>query len=228
MPWIDPVDRFAKPPRLPPVAEPQNQWDGEIPVGDGDAAELEGVSIDGGAIDSTTYPSLELVDCSLTGVTFQGGGNSHVDLIDCVLTDCDLSRLRLGSTRGSRLVGCKLAGTDFSASTVRNVRFERCTLRYTNFRMSTLQRVIFVDCQLDETDLFEAQLEDVDFDACQLNEVNVDRVEFTRVDLRGVTSLGLTGITNLRGCLIGDSQVLQLAYTFALMADASIERPETD
>lgn len=149
-------------------------------------------------------------------------------MIDTVLADCDLSRLRLGSTRGSRLIGCKLTGTDFSAGAVRNTIFERCTMQYANFRMSTLERVVFRDCQLDESDLFEARLEDIDFDGCRLDKVNVDRVEFSRVDLRGVSSLGLTGITNLRGCLIGDSQVLQLAYTFALTANASIERPEPD
>lgn len=222
MPWIEPVDRFAAEPRLPKRPPRTSPWDGEVE--DGTRARLDTVAIDAQAIDASPYGALELLDCALTGVTLKTSDRSTVRLVDCVLENCDLSQATVEELRGCRFVGCKFAGTDFSNAVVRDCAFERCALQYANLRVSTLERVSFVDCRFDDVDAQEARLTDVTMAATALQELNVDRMRCERLDLRGAASLGLTGVTSLRGCLLGDAEVQQLAYTLALAADAMIER----
>ncbi len=190
-------------------------------------ARLDTVSISGGTLDTGEYPELELLDCELTGVLLTTSNTSRLDIVDSVLTDCDLSRVRLGPMRGARLVGCKLAGTDFCADKLRDSLLERCTLQYANLRMTTIERVGFCDCVLDDTDFYEAALDNVTFDGSELKQVNLDRTRFERVDLRRAISVDLIGGPQLSGCLISEAQVQELAYTLALAAGATIERSAT-
>jgi uncharacterized protein YjbI with pentapeptide repeats len=223
MPWIDPIEDYAAPPRLPKQAGGIEAWDGTYEGGDG-IWRLEGVAIDGATVTVEAGDLIELFDVSLSQVRLETDGSGRLDIIDCVLTDCDLSRASIGTLRGSRLIGCKLAGTDMAERTIRDCAFERCTLTYANLRMTTLVRVSIADCRLDETDLSGANLEDVTFAGSELIAVSTDRSRFERVDLRGTHGLDLTTPANLGGCLIDDTQVLELAYRLALLAGATIER----
>ena len=221
MPWIDPIDDYAAPPRLPRRGATPEAWDGVYEGEDG-IGRIEGAAVDGDTI-VAERGLVELLDVVATGGVIETDGGS-VDLIDSTLTDCDLSRATIGTVRGTRFVGCKFSGTDLSERTVRDSVFERCTMQYTHLRMATLQRVAFDDCRLDDVDFSESRLEDVTFAASRLVDVNTERCRFERVDLRGTAELDLSSPTNLRGCLIDDAQVLQLAYRLALLAGATIER----
>lgn len=225
MPWIDPLDEFAAPPRLPRSTPRRVAWTGTYDGEDGllriesATVGLETLSDDGCII--------EVLDVHASGTTFDTGEGGRFDIVDSTLEDCDLSRASLGTIRGSQLVGCKLTGAGLSGRTVRDTRFERCVLRYTDFRRATLQRVSFDDCQLVDCDMFEATLEDATFAGSGIEALNNDRLRAERVDLRSVTGLELEDPGNLRGCLVGDRQVIELSYALALRAGAAIER-DTD
>jgi uncharacterized protein YjbI with pentapeptide repeats len=223
MPWIDPIEDYAAPPRLSRQVGGIETWDGTYDGDDG-ILRLEGVAIDRATVTAEAGDLVELLNVSLSQARLETDGSGRLDIIDCVLTDCDLSRASIGTLRGSRLIGCKLAGTDMAERTIRDCMFERCTLTYANLRMTTFVRVSMTNCRLDETDISGANLEDVTFAGSELIAVNTDRCRFERVDLRWTNGLDLTTPTNLGGCLIDDTQVLELAYRLALLAGATIER----
>lgn len=226
MPWIDPVDEFAKPPRTQAAATVAEPWDGAIDTDD-DEVRLDGVEIGSGAV-TASGQVLELVGCVIAGATLETDDGGRIDLVNSTLTDCDLSRAKIGTIRCCRLIGCKLSGTDLAERAIRDADLERCVLRYTNLRRARLERVAVTDCVLNECDLFEAVLEDCTFRGSEIHDMATERTRFDRVDLRGVSHLGLSDPTNLRGCLIDDRHVVQLAYPLAFRAGATIERDPDD
>jgi uncharacterized protein YjbI with pentapeptide repeats len=185
---------------------------------------VESVTIDGTSVEAHDHGTVELLDCELSGATLTTGGSSRFDIVDSILTGCDLSRARIETVRGARLVDCKLAGTDLSQSTLRDACFERCSLSYTNLRMSTLERVAFESCRFEDTDFYSSALQDVSIAGSTLQSVIIDAARFQRVDLRDAAALDLVGIGDLVGCLLTDVQAHQLAIHLALQAGASVER----
>ena len=225
MPWIDPVDEFATPPRVASGPLQPEPWDGAF-ESVYDVDRVESVTIDHAAIDATGHGTVELLDCELSGATLETDGSSRFVIVDSMLAGCDLSRARIETVRGSSLVDCKLAGADLSEGSIRDTRFERCSFSYTNLRMSTLERVAFDSCRFEEADLYRADLEDVALDRTELRSVIIDAARFERVDLRGASTLDLEGVGGLGGCLLTDGQAHQLAIHRALAAGASVERDE--
>ncbi len=224
MPLVDVAEPHARPPRIPAV-RPGAVWDGTLDLDRG-WAELVGVEAAGTELDLSGCEELEIADSLVTGLAFRGGAGTTIELRNTVLTDCDLSQVRLGAGHGVRLVGCKLAGTDLSAAGLTDVEFERCTLLATNLRMARLARVAFDGCVLEQVDAFDVSAEDVSFDGSRLVEVSVDRLSADRVDLRGASELGLTAIGRLDGCLLAVHQLPALAPALALALGIDLERPE--
>lgn len=224
MPWIEVVEPHAKPPRLKPVGLP-GRWSGRVLVEDG-LVELTGVAVDRTqALDLAGATEVEIGQCTVVGQSLASDTAPSLECQDTVLEDCDLSRLTIRALRRSRLVGCKLTGTDLSTATVSDVVFERCQLQYTNLRMAKLKRVQFVDCVLHEVDGFELEATDLSFPGSTLQEFNLDRLVATRVDLRDAAELDLTGIGRLDGCLAAEVQLPTLAYAMAAAAGLNIEKP---
>lgn len=226
MPLVDVAEPHARPPR-PPSVKAGLAWSGTLDLDRG-WAELVGVEATAAELNLALCEELEIVDSLLTGVAFVADGATEIEIRNSVLTDCDLSQVRLASLHGSRLVGCKLTGTDLSGAGVTDVELERCSLRYTNLRMARLSRVALVDCALDQVDAYEVVAEDVGFDRSRLVDVNVDRLAATRVDLRGAAELGLTAIGRLDGCLVSEHQLPALAPALALALGVDLERPPPD
>lgn len=91
-----------------------------------------------------------------------------------------------------------------------------------------MERIAFVDTVCRDVDLFESKLSDVSFDGCELANLNLDRATFERVDLRHATSIELTAIGNLAGCLITPIQAHSMALDLANALGLGIERdPDT-
>ena len=225
MPWIEVDEPHAKPPRLKPGRSP-GPWSGEV-MADAGLVELTGVTVARGQIlELAECSELEIVQSLLVGQALVADDGLTIEAQDTVLEECDLSRVTIRALRRSRLIGCKLTGTDLSTATVSDVVFERCQLHYTNLRMAKLKRVEFTGCTLHEVDGFELSATDVGFPGSELREFNLDRLQATRVDLREATELGLTGISRLDGCLAAEMQLPALAYAMAAAAGLNIEKPD--
>lgn len=223
VPWIDPIDQYAKPPRLGDLPGGLDEWSGLVEK-DGDDAIVDGVAIRNRSIDATTYGALALIDSELSGVGLVTDRQSSFAISGSTLVDCDLTGTRLRLLRSVAVKGSRLSGSDLSAGVFSDVVFEDCIFQYTNFRSSTFSRVSFAGCKLEEADFSGAKLTDLSFEGSQLMLVDLLDVFFERVDLRGADSLTIASGGGLSGCLISDEQVQELAYGLALSAGASVER----
>lgn len=224
MPWIDVAEPYARPPKLPPDREVTAE---ASVVAEGVWAEVAGGRVVAGSLDAVA----DAAELSLTDAHVVGGrlpAAAEVELRQSMLTDVDLSQLRLGSVRATRFTGCKLVGSDLSGTSVVDTVFTNCSLSLTNLRMATLERVAFVDCALSEVDCYELTATDVTFDGCTLDAVNLDGLRATRVDLRGATDLSLAAARSLGGCLVAEHQLPALAFSLALAVGLDIESPESN
>ncbi len=223
MPWIDPIEAFAKPPRLEDQTATLEDWSGEIETGS-DGGLIEGYVITGGTLDAIAADGLAIADSELSGVEFETDHRHALDIRGSTLRDCDLSGARIRSLRSVTVLGSRVSGANLSAASISDVVFEDCIFQYANLGSSNLSRVAFTRCKLEETDFSGAKLTDVTFEESELRLVDLSNTFFEYVDLRGAASLSFSNGRNLSGCLISDAQVQELAYGLALTAGASIER----
>ncbi len=224
MPWIDPIEHYAKPPRpvIAPVAS--DEWAGETEEGP-DGGLIEGFAVKGGVIEAAE--NLSIVDSVLSGVDVSTKRGSSVEISESHVRNCDLSGVRLRTLRSVTVSGSRLSGANLSEGSITDVVFDTCTFQYANLRRAKLERVGFVRCKLEESDFSGAKLSDVTFEESDLLMVDLLDGFFERVDLRGARSLSIASDGRLAGCLISDAQVQELAYGLALRAGASIERAES-
>ena len=182
-----------------------------------------------GELDAGRCQRLEVEASELKAVSVVGGPELELDVRASELLDCDLAGVRLRAVMNTRLVGCKLSGADLTNAILRDVVFERCLLRMTSVRMAELERVAFGDCTLDEVDLYDTALAEVTFAGSVLTKVDADQARFHHVDLRGAKTLDFRSCSRLAGCLLSPEQVVEVAFTLARIAGASIERePQLD
>lgn len=185
----------------------------------------------------TLRPRSELDGAVLDGVDLTGENGTDSLLLECTLTRCDLSDVRLA---GARFTECRVswvhgAGTDLSRSqwldsrivqprlgapqlhgaSMRRVRVEGGKVEFANWRGATLRDVAFDGCVLVEPDFAEASLRDVTFDGCRLIEPRFDNVRCQGVDLSGAELVAPTGVASLRGATLSLEQVLDVAPALA-------------
>lgn len=185
--------------------------------GDYDGVIISDESLGDGTVMDTVATGARLVECAITGVTFDGGtlrksrlsdvwvGDTRfvaVDLAECSLVDTWLS-------------GCVLAGVQAFSVLARRVSFRNCKLDSVNFRDATLTDVTFEDCVLRDPDFGGAKLTRVRFPGCTLTGASFTKATCSSVDLRGA-SLGITsGFEALRGATIDSLQLMALAPLLA-------------
>ena len=244
MPWIDPIDEVARPPRLvglpaptptpapaPAPVEPAEAQPSDSEPADSERvqpeivdgwADLHGPQPQGATIDLRGAERIEATEASFVDNRFLVAPHATLVVRRCVFVRCDLSQLRLESIRGSTLTECKLMGAELGRSAV-DVELVRCSLALARLRGATLTRVRFEGCTLTGTDAFEAELVDVSFDQSSLTEVDLDRARFQRVDLRGAADVDVRNAASYEGCVITMIQAQGLAIRLAHDAGFSLE-----
>ncbi len=221
MPFVDPEDPFAQPPRVAKHHE-RPEWDGSLKVADGYAV-LRQVHIDR-PLPLNGCHEIELIDCNLSSVSFAEAPGIELEVNGCHFDTCDLGQITTRTLTRSRFHGCKFIGANLSGSKVQDVAFADSLFRYSNLRMAKYSRVEFDNCQLVEADFYDSTLTNVGFTASELIDVVFDKCQLERVDLRRAKSVGLTSVGDLSGALISNEQVIELAHLFALASGISIER----
>lgn len=229
MPWIEAGDHYATPPKPGPAAKKATgslPADSPVEVVDG-WAEIHRCHLVDDTIDVTGAETVEISDSSISRCRVIADPTAIVRIRNSRIDDSDLSRLMFDVLSRSSIVGCKLTGAEVIGR-VNDVSFERCSLTLARFVGATMERIAFVDTVCRDVDLFESKLSDVSFDGCELANLNLDRATFERVDLRHATSIELTAIGNLAGCLITPIQAHSMALDLANALGLGIERdPDT-
>lgn len=162
--------------------------------------------------------NLSFDECILEKVILAESKLEKLGLLDAALKACDLSAAYCGmaSLIRAHITGCRLTGTDFSRSTIKDVIFENCKLDMANFRYAKITRVRFVDCILTDTDFQVAELNQVSFEGCQLDKTQFSSCKIKDVDMRSSQLIEVRGWQYLKGATIGSEQLAAIAPQLAL------------
>jgi uncharacterized protein YjbI with pentapeptide repeats len=189
-------------------------------------------------------PGVLLDEAHLTG-DLSGADGTDARLLECTVTEADLSEVKLGgarltdtrfhAVRGTGLAAansvwldCSLDGARLGAVALygaqwRRVHVIRSKIEFLNARGARLREVIFEDCQLVEPDFAAAVMEDVTFDGCRLVSPEFSQAQLNRVDLSGADLVSPHGIPSLRGASISRLQLIDLAPALAAQLGITVK-----
>lgn len=195
-------------PRVPDelTATPGDAFLGElrsISLRDGSLAQLAGpLLVDGARITRTDLSDSRVVRASLA---------------DVILQDCNLANARWGGAALTRVTfeECQMTGFDLNSSTLLDVQFRRCKLALSSFRFLAKAKMGFTDCEMDGTDFQSVDLRRCYFDRCVLTGSLFHQAKAEGVDLRGSVISAVQGMDGLRGAVIDQLQLLDLAEALA-------------
>lgn len=175
------------------------------------SADLSSISLKCGVI---SHSNLSLVDFK----------KSYFKQVIFEVDDLNSAKFSDLETRECQFSDCRATGIIASDSKFKLTIFKNCKLDLTNFRMSEFQKVIFEDCDLSEADFYSAKLKSVQFINCRLEQTDFSRAELNQVDLSQSGSLiKLKGLDYLRGAIISQTQLTQLAPALATNLGIKVE-----
>jgi uncharacterized protein YjbI with pentapeptide repeats len=185
--------------------------------------------------DAKRFDSADLTDYDLEGSSFS----------ECVFSQITFSATKL---RGSRFVESVIADSfapEFSAarttwravrierprwgsaelfdSTLDSVRIAGGKIDYLNLRGSVLHDVVVENCAIGELDLGGAEAVRVALVDCRIGTLDVTNARLSSVDLRGSSFDRIDGVPGLRGAIIDDSLLADLAPAFAAHVGVLVE-----
>jgi uncharacterized protein YjbI with pentapeptide repeats len=177
---------------------------------------------DGMAFDGITFEQADaalghFLECSFSGVAFEGGSLRKARFTDTGLREVRFVACDLAETgwQDVTLAGCALAGVQAFSCSMRRVTFRDAKLDSVNFRGSTLTEVRFENCVLRDAEFGGATLRQVSFAGSTLAGADFTKAACAQVDLRGA-ELGITGgYESLRGTTIDSVQLVALAPLLA-------------
>jgi uncharacterized protein YjbI with pentapeptide repeats len=94
---------------------------------------------------------------------------------------------------------------------IQDVVFKGCKLDLVNFRFAKLKNVIFRDCLVSDTDFYNAELTNVRFDKCNIEKIELSGTKNKNLDLRSSQLGSIHGSGSLKGAIIDQMQLMQLA-----------------
>lgn len=207
----EPRERRRKtvfPPRLPE----------ELTAVDVDAffGELRSISLQGATLARSAGPLL-IDGARISRTDLSESRFIRASLGDVVFSDCNLANARWSEAALTRVSfeECQMTGFDVNSSALLEVQFLRCKLSLSSFRYLSNARALFVDCEMDGTDFQGVDLRQCLFERCILTGSLFNEAKAHGLDLRGSSVADLQGIGGLRGALIDQLQLLDLAEALA-------------
>ena len=189
------------------------------------------------------YEAIDFADLDLGG---QDAGDAR--FLDCRIQRCSLDGLSLrrarfsgslldevhgatvdlsdSSWRESRLAGSRLGAVTLIGATWAGVRVHASKLGFMNLAGAQLEDVVFERCEIGSLDVRGARLRSVSFVDCSLNELNVAEATLSRVDLSGARLHTVIGVDNLRGAIVSQEQLIDLAPLLAAQLGMEVRRSE--
>jgi uncharacterized protein YjbI with pentapeptide repeats len=136
---------------------------------------------------------------------------------DVIFFDCNLANARWSEAALTRVTfeECQMTGFDVNSSALLDIQFLRCKLSLSSFRFLSNARVQFAHCEMDGTDFQGVDLRRCFFDRCILTGSLFHEAKAHGLDLRGSSIAAVQGIGGLRGAVIDQLQLLDLAQALA-------------
>ncbi len=166
---------------------------------------------------------VEIGRSTIAGVRFTAAHLRRLELIDVILTDCDLSGAVLEELRLDRVafVNCRLDGADLGGATLTDVRFTDCQMDDLGLRMVRAERLVVTGGTAQRVDLYRAWCNGSRWHDVDLTGAELSGAKLARARLQGSTIAEVRGGRALEGAVIDHEQVV--AVGLALIADVGIE-----
>lgn len=164
-----------------------------------------------------TAQNMQFDEVALDRLMLVNAAWDNVLMMDIEIRGCDFSAavLSAGGLHRVRFSDCRLAGIDFSRSTIKDVTFTGCRLDMANFRFAKLKNIRFEDCTLIETDFQVGELHNVTFEGCVIERAIFDQCKVYGVDARGSELREIHGWQYLQGLTIDHLQLIEIAPELA-------------
>lgn len=188
------------------------------------------------------YDAVDFVDGDFTG---QDAADARI--LACRLRRCCLERLSLrrarildslmrevhgasvdladSTWRGSHLSRARFGAMGLAGATWDGVRVRDSKLGFVNLAGARLEDVAFEGCEIGGLDAQAAQLRSVTFAGCTIDEINVSEATLFGVDLSAARLRSLIGVENLKGAIVSQQQLLDLAPILAAQLGLEV-RPD--
>jgi uncharacterized protein YjbI with pentapeptide repeats len=179
---------------------------------DHDAVDFVDLDLSGQDASDARFLECRLLRCALDGTSLRRSRVVGSLLADASAASLDLSdsTWRDAEISGGRIGALSLAGASLSGVRVRGGRFG-----FANLTGAQLDDVVFEGCEVGSLDTRSAQLRRVTFVDCTVDELDITGATLTAVDLSGARLRSLIGVESLRGAIIGEGQLLDLAPLLA-------------
>jgi uncharacterized protein YjbI with pentapeptide repeats len=193
------------------------------------AATLDGLNLEGAALDRLDFAGRSAVDirldgCRLTSVDLTGAELARPLLQDSIVAGGSWANVRAKDARLRRVAfnGVRMTGADLPSATVEDASFTDCRIDLAAFHQAKLTRVRFVRCRLDEADFSAAKLVSVAFVDCVLVKSIWLDATLTRCEMRGTDVSGAANPERLKGIRMPWPDVLASAAVWAEAAGVEI------
>jgi len=182
------------------------------PGSDHDAVDFVDLDLSGQDASDARFLECRLLRCSLDGASLRRARVIGSLLADARATSLDLSdsTWRDAEISGSRLGAVSLAGASLTGVRVRGGRFG-----FMNLAGAHLEDVVIEGCEIGSLGARSAQLRRVTFVDSTVSELDIAGATLSEVDLSGARLRSLIGVESLRGALIGEGQLMDLAPLLA-------------
>lgn len=189
-------------------------FDGDRLEAYGDYEAIDFVDRDFTGQDASDARFLEcrLERCRLDGVSMRRGR-----IVESLLTEVHGASVDLADStwRDSRVSGGRLGAVTLTGASWTGIRVRGSHLGYVNVAGAELQDVRFEGCEIGSLDARTAELRSIAFVDCTVDELNVSGAKLFDVDLSGARLRSLIGVESLRGAIVSDEQLVDLAPLLA-------------
>jgi len=196
--------------QLPPLTP--GDEDGLTSRGEYDGVEFRDLDLTG----RRAY-DVRLLECGLFGCRLDETSLRGAQVVECRMTELTATSLDLRDSRWREveLSGSRFGALDASGAAMTRVRIAGCKVDFVNARAAGLDDVWFEDCRLGEVDLGSAECRAVHFVGCEIERVRLLGARLRSLDLSRSRLSVIEGIADLSGAVLSETQVADLAGTFA-------------
>lgn len=191
------------------------------PHGDYDAVDFVDRDFTGQDASDARFLECRLERCRLDGLSMR-----RARILESLLTEVHGASVDFADStwRDSRVSGGRLGAVTLTGASWTGMRVRGCHLGFVNVAGAQFEDVRFEQCEIGSLDARTAQLRSIAFVDCTVDELNVAGATLSEVDLSGARLRSLIGVESLRGAIVSDEQLVDLAPLLAARLGLEVRR----
>ena len=170
------------------------------------------------------------LECRLQRCCLDGLSMQRARVVESLLSEVHGASVDLSDTvwRDSGIAGSRLGAVKLAGATWTGIRVRGSKLGFVNLSGARLEDVVFEGCEIGTLDVRAAQLRSVGVVDCTIDELNVAGATLSKVDLSGARLRSLIGVESLRGAIVSQAQLHDLAPLLATELGLEVRDDEPD